>query len=40
MYANVSLTRNFILLKNSHSPVDQYMRMCSSVPLGPRAHPG
>ena len=36
----IYLTRNFILLKNSRSPVDQYMRMRSSVPLGPRAHPG
>ena len=40
VYMLIYLTRNFILLKNSRTPVDRYMRMRSSVPLGTRAHPG
>ena len=35
-YMLIYLTRNFILLKNSRTPVDQYMRMR----IGTRAHPG
>ena len=35
LYANL-FNANFILLQNSRTPVDQYMRMR----IGTRAHPG